>query len=119
MVRLLSIIALIGLTVVAPARAAGQFDGHWIGGSPSVYAGPGKKCPATTAEATVADGKLAGKFAWENNSYPITGTIAPDGTVTGRWGGNAMTGKFAGDHFSGTYNSGLCGAERPVSLDRK
>jgi hypothetical protein len=27
-------------------------------------------------------------------------------------------GKFAGDHFSGTYNSGLCGTERSVSLDR-
>lgn len=119
MVRLLSVVVLIGLTAVAPAGAAGQFDGEWEGGSPSVYAGPGKKCVSTTAKVTVADGKMTGKFEFGSSSYPITGTITPDGSVTGHWGGNAMTGKFAGKHFAGTYNSGLCGTERPVGLDRK
>ena len=29
-----------------------------------------------------------------------------------------MTGKFEGNHFSGTYNSGQCGVDRKITLDR-
>lgn len=119
MIRACPVGVVISLAALVPAIAAGPYDGQWSGGSPSVNVGSGKSCPATTAKATVADGKLTGKYEFGINSYSIRGTIAPDGSLTGGfWGGNALTGKFAGDHFSGTYNSGLCGTARPVSLDR-
>jgi hypothetical protein len=117
MVRSFSVIALISLTALAAARAAGPFDGQWSGGSPAVHVGT-RTCAPTTATVTVANGKMAGKYEVGISSSSIRGNVASDGSVTGHWGGNSFSGKFAGDHFSGTYNSGLCGTERPVSLDR-
>ena len=49
---------------------------------------------------------------------PRGSCLAADGTVTGKWGGSPMTGKFSGTHFSGSYQSGECGIERPISLDK-
>jgi hypothetical protein len=43
---------------------------------------------------------------------------APDGTASGRWPADSFTGKFTGSHFSGSYSSGECGAERAISLDK-
>ncbi len=110
-----SIIA--AFAVAAPlalAHAAGPFDGQYKGGSPAV----GRKCPATEAQGTVKDGKLEGKYQFNKYSFGFGGTVAPDGTVTGKWGADALTGRFAGGHFTGTYMSKECGADRPVTLDK-
>jgi hypothetical protein len=117
MLRMFLTVALLGSLPFGPVGAAAPFDGEWSGGSPGVHVG-NRPCPPTTATATVADGKLAGKYVVGNNTFKLGGTVAADGTVTGKWGANPMTGKFAGDHFSGSYQSGECGVERPISLDK-
>jgi len=117
MVQTLSLIALVSLTALAPARAAGPFDGEWSGGSPATHIGT-RTCAPTTATVTVTNGKIKGKYEMVGSSASITGNVAADGSATGHWGGNPFSGKFAGGHFAGSYNSGLCGTERPFSLDR-
>jgi|SRR5689334_6757685 len=101
---------------LAVANAAGPFDGSYTGGSPA--SGGRTGCAATIATASIANGKITGKYTERNYTFTITGTVAADGTVTARWGGNPLTGKFAGTHFAGTYNSKECGGPREVALDK-
>lgn len=97
------------------AQAAGPFDGTYTGGSAAV----GRTCPTTNGTATVADGKVSGKFSESRYTFSLTGTVAPDGTMTGKWAGAyPVNGKFAGGHFEGTYASKECGSERRISLDK-
>jgi hypothetical protein len=108
------------LAVVAhagTALAAGPFDGQWTGGSPGVGAKGG--CGDMTATITIADGKITGQYAQKAYTFPVTGTVATDGSASGNWNKNKLTGKFAGTHFAGTYDSKECGAGRPVTLDKK
>jgi hypothetical protein len=51
-------------------------------------------------------------------TFPVTGTVAPDGTVTGKWSIYPLTGKIVGGHFAGSYNSAECHGERPITLDK-
>jgi hypothetical protein len=97
------------------AFAAGPFDGQYAGGSPGMGRGG---CPATTATVTVVDGKITGKFQTGSYSFNITGTVGPDGTVTGKWSAYPFTGKIAGGRLEGSYTSKECGAARPVSLNK-
>jgi hypothetical protein len=97
------------------AYAAGPFDGQYTGGSPPM----GRLgCPASTATVTIADGKITGSYKIAAYTYPITGTIAPDGAVTGKWSVYPFTGKFTGGHFEGSYTSQECHGARPVTLDK-
>jgi len=98
--------------------AAGSFDGEWSGGSPAGHSGTTHSCVPTNATVKVANGKMSGTYSFGKYSYKVGGTVAADGTVKGTWGGNPMTGKFEGDHFSGTYNSGQCGVARKIFLDK-
>ena len=106
------------LAAAAPlgfAYAAGPFDGTYSGGSPAM----GRMgCPATNATVTVTDGKISGKYQISAYTYPISGTVAPDGTVTGKWAAYPLTGKIAGGHFTGSYTSKECGGARPVELNK-
>ena len=95
-----------------------RVDGAWTRGSPASSSGAKGPCPATTAEASVADGKLHGRYVFRNYTYTIEATIAADGTATGHWANNPMKGKFSGTHFDGTYESPLCGGERTIFLDK-
>ena len=106
------------VVMMSAAAAAGPFDGEWSGGSPAGHSGSSHVCVPTNATAKVVNGKLSGDYSFGKYTYKISGSIAADGTVKGRWGGNAMTGKFEGDHFSGTYNSGQCGVARKIFLDK-
>jgi hypothetical protein len=115
--RILTGAAVLMMTVSA-VQAAGSFDGEWSGGSPAGNSGSSHVCVPTNATVKVAAGKLSGDYSFGKYTYKISGTIAADGTVKGKWGGNQMTGKFEGDHFSGTYNSGQCGVDRKISLDK-
>lgn len=103
---------------MSAAGAAGSFDGEWSGGSPAGQSGTSHVCVPTNATVKVANGKLSGDYSFGKYTYKVSGSIAADGTVKGRWGGNPMTGKFEGNHFSGTYNSGQCGVDRKIFLDR-
>jgi hypothetical protein len=100
------------------AGAAGPFDGQYTGGSPPT-GGRGASCPQTNGTVSVVDGKLTGKFSESRYTFSMTGTVAPDGTMTGKWAGTyPVTGKFAAGHFEGTYASKECGTERPIKLDK-
>ncbi len=100
---------------LAAANAAGPFDGTYTGGSPAVS----RTCPTTNGTVTVADGKVSGKFSESRYTFSLTGTVAPDGTMTGKWAGSyPVTGKFTSGHFEGTYASKECGSERRISLDK-
>jgi hypothetical protein len=96
------------------ANAAGPFDGQYTGGASAV----GRTCPILTGTVSVVDGKLAGKFSESRYTFNMTGTVAPDGTMTGKWAAYPMTGKFTGGHFEGTYVSKECGSERRITLDK-
>jgi len=106
------------LAVVVPlglASAAGPFDGQYTGGSPAM----GRLgCPASTATATIADSKITGKCSSSSYTFPITGTVAADGTVTGKWAVYPLTGKITGTHFEGSYTSQECHGARPINLDK-
>jgi len=97
------------------ATAAGPFDGQYTGGSPG--SGGRTGCSATIATVTITDGKISGKYTERNYTFPITGTVAPDGTLTGKWSVYPISGKLAGGHFASSYNSKECG-ERPIALDK-
>ncbi|HXP74685.1 MAG TPA: hypothetical protein VN823_11115 [Stellaceae bacterium] len=106
------------LAVAVPlglANAAGPFDGTYTGGSPPM----GRQgCPASDATVTITDGKITGKYKISSYTFPISGTVAPDGTVTGKWSVYPLTGKIAGGHFAGSYNSKECKGDRPINLDK-
>jgi hypothetical protein len=102
---------------VGSAVAAGPFDGQWSGVSPG--SGGKQGCGEKTATLSIANGAVTGQYTQKASTYPITGTVAPDGTATINWNKNKLTGKFAGTHFAGTYDSPECGAGRPVTLDKK
>jgi hypothetical protein len=99
------------------ASAAGPFDGQYTGGAPATGA-RGAACPIITGTVSVVDGKLSGKFSESRYTFNMTGTVSPDGTMTGKWAAYPMTGKFTGGHFEGTYNSKECGTERRITLDK-
>lgn len=100
----------------ALAGAAGPFDGQYTGGSPA--AGGRNGCAATIATVSITDGKITGKYTERNYTFTISGTVAADGTVAGRWSSNPFTGKFSGGHFAGSYSSKECGAQRPIELNK-
>ncbi len=75
-------------------------------------------CPATDATVSIVNGKITGKYTEQQFTFNITGTVAPDGTVTGKWAAYPFTGKFAGTHFAGSYSSKECKGDRPVTLDK-
>jgi len=118
MKRTVLAIALAATVGAASALAAGPFDGTWTGGSPKGGMSGVYPCPATTAKVTITNGKMTGSYSSQQYNFPINATVAPDGTVTGRWSAYPLTGKFSGNHFEGTYSSKECGADRKITLDR-
>ena len=115
MKRILIAVAFAAAIPLSPASAAGPFDGTYSGGSPAM----GRMgCPATNATITIADGKISGKYEISKYSYPITGRVATDGTVTGKWAAYPFTGKIAGGQLTGSYTSKECGGARPVEMKK-
>jgi hypothetical protein len=110
--------AIAAALVAAPlalANAAGPFDGNYTGGSP----GMGRQgCPATTASVSIVDGKVSGRYQAGPYSFPISGAVAADGAVTGKWSAYALTGTISGGHFTGSYISKECGGARPIELNK-
>lgn len=98
---------------VAAAFAAGPFDGQWHGSSQ--YSG----CRGLgTFDLKAADEQATGKAEYKGISASISGAISADGSFNGSIGsGMTMTGKFAGDSFTGTFTSPNCGMAN-VTLER-
>jgi hypothetical protein len=109
-------VSLAAAVVVAPmlaAHAAGQYDGNWFVDAPSAQnAGTTERssgCEPVRIPFTVSDNKITGSL--QRSTYgtgrvesgtgkasaPITGTVAPDGTITAQWESYKATGKLSGN----------------------
>ena len=103
--------------ILGVAFAAGPFDGQWTGMSPGTGGKSG--CGDKAATISITDGNITGQYTQKSYTFPIAGTVAPDGTAAMSFNKNKLTGKFAGTHFTGSYDSPECGAGRPVTLEKK
>ncbi len=91
---------------VAPARAAGPFDGKWIADIP---ASNSATCNYTsTVTLIVADGTVQGQIQNPGNVRPLEGHVAADGTLSFTVNKAPGTGKFTTDHFDITWFNGHC-----------
>ena len=97
------------------AGATGPFDGQYKGGAPAM----GRMgCPASQVTLSITDGKVAGTILSDKYTFPISGTVAADGTVTGKWGVYPFTAKITGAHIAGSFVSKECNGARPISMDK-
>ena len=105
---LLVLTSVAAIAQVALALAAGPYDGQWN----ARFSYNVAKCPGGNFSATVADSKLTGVYKGMYGTYPVSGTIAPDGSFSGFFGRGALTGKFSSDRFSGSFPppEAVCGA---------
>jgi hypothetical protein len=110
MVRSASLAAALVALPMATAHAAGQYDGNWFVDAPSAQnAGTTERssgCEPVRIPFTVTDNKINGSL--ERSTYgtgrveagkgsPITGTVAPDGTINAQWQNYKATGKLSGN----------------------
>jgi hypothetical protein len=114
-------------STTAPRAAArgGRFDGSWVVDAPAAGGvGAGTEvptgCEAVRIPFTVTGNRVSGSL--ERSTYgtgrvqsgegrraaPITGTVAPDGTVNAQWQNYHATGKLVGDRAELRWN-GECG----------
>ena len=103
---------------MALAAAAGPFEGSWSGEVSGVARAGGTMSGACAGSvtATVTDNRVQGQMQIGRSTFGWGGGIGADGAFTGRAGTQAMTGKFAGGSFQGSYESpGNCGTYR-ISL---
>ncbi len=115
---------------IHPAHAD-QYDGRWVIDFPAseIYAttNSGRGCAAIRIVADIKDSKISGNLGRDPNSptelnngpgpgaTPLTGTVAPDGTVSATWQNYAVTGKLAGS--AGEVNvTGECGPRTGKAL---
>lgn len=97
------------------AAAAGPFDGQYKGGAPAMR---GTNCVASQSTVSITDGKVAGTVQVAKFTYQISGTVAADGTVTGKWGAYPFSAKITGAYMAGSFDSKECGGPRPISMDK-
>ena len=119
-------VIIVGAFIALPAVAAraDQYDGKWAIDFPAseIYAtnNSGHGCAAIRVVVAIKDSRISGTLSREptnptevsngsgSGASPLTGTVAPDGSVTATWQRYAVTGKLAGS--SGQVNvTGECG----------
>src|SRR5690349_6843575 len=106
-------LAIAALALPLTALAAGPYDGSWYVDAPSAQnAGTTERssgCEPVRIPFTVSDNKISGSL--QRSSYgtgrvesgsgkgsaPITGTVAPDGTISAQWESYKATGKISGN----------------------
>ena len=125
MKRMLMSIAAAALAApMSSAIAAGQWDGMWIVDAPpagqSQPTASSSGCDAVRIPVQVSGDKITGSLQRSpyvtgrveggtgKNATPLTGTIAPDGSVTAKWQNYPATGKLSGENAEVKWN-GECG----------
>ena len=118
-------LAMGALALPSLAVAAGPFDGTWQVdsgglGTATAEAMQGTGCEPISLKFEVKDNQVQGGLAFspsdprrvENSqgrrSAPITGTVAPDGTVNAQWESYKVTGTMTGDKVELRWR-GSCG----------
>jgi uncharacterized protein with FMN-binding domain len=100
----------------APPPPLAAFDGRYVG-----MVTPVGICGVLSVEVIVSNGRvLGGAQEGPRSTWKIDGEVAPDGSFAGSKGGDALTGKFQGGAFAGSYVSGIavCGT-RTMTLARE
>ena len=114
----LAVVASMSAVALAPAQAAGPYDGNWSGAAAGTTTAGGNSgaCNASIT-ATVQNNLVKGTMTFPRNTAALTGTIAPDGSFKSTGGG--ITGKFAGNSFTGqiVIPGGYCNPYR-MTLSR-
>lgn len=107
------------LAFAGRASAAGPYDGAWKGLTIS-----DDLCTGVAMSATVANNQMDIGFEGMHGRSHITGTVAPDGSVTGSWIAptgevkGAFRGSFTGGKFiSGRYKDS-CGNPQTFQLTK-
>lgn len=111
--RSVSLAAAFAVTPILAAHAAGQYDGNWFVDAPSAQnAGTSERssgCEPVRIPFTVSDNKISGSLQRApygtgrvesgsgKASAPISGTVAPDGTIKAQWESYKATGKLSGN----------------------
>jgi hypothetical protein len=107
------------LASVVAADAAGTFDGTWQLQAPESKETANitrpQGCYPVVVEFNVKDNQIDGQLAWtgfstvapsdSRRATPVTGRIAPDGTVSAEWQGIVATGKLTGNKAEMTWRS--------------
>jgi hypothetical protein len=89
---------------LAPACAAGPFDGEWKG----FAASSGGPCKPAIVTLNVEEGAVTGQARFETDAPRINGTVRGDGSFGATIGWRPLAGKFNADKFAGTFRSGDC-----------
>jgi hypothetical protein len=86
------------------ARAAGPYDGEWIGSATSTI----RRCKPANVRLIVQGREVTGQAQFEVDSPKINGSVWEDGTFGATIGWQPLTGKFGQDQFEGTFKNGDC-----------
>jgi hypothetical protein len=86
-------------SVTSPATPGAPYDGEWKGIKLAETPGAGGK-----VQLTVARNAVSGKVESYLGNAQLSGTIASDGSFTGKVGDQRLTGKFEGDRFQGVIS---------------
>jgi len=117
-----SVLALAAFALpMAPAHAAGPFDGTWIIDVPSDTisgADSNAVCPALRLKVQIADNQVTGQFrrsmpedsnivetGGTNSASQVTGNVQPDGALTAQWQNFHAEGQMAGNRAKLTMQS--------------
>lgn len=111
------------VAAAAPLHAGTGFDGPWTGVSKVEGAGVSGRSGASACAdgrivATVSQDRLRGSVSLDGSFYIVDAQIAPDGSVAGFLADDPLSGRFAGDSFSGQAVSADQACKRSVSLVR-
>jgi len=107
-----SALALAAFTLpMAPAHAAGRFDGTWIIDVPAdrITSVGDATCPALRLRVQITDNQVSGNFrrsypeaenvvqdGGDNSASRVTGNVQPDGAVTAQWQNFHAAGRLLG-----------------------
>ena len=86
------------------ARAAGPYDGEWIGSATSSVG----RCKPANVTLTVQGRDVTGQARFDVDAPKINGSLWEDGTFGATIGWQPLTGKFSEGQFEGTFKNGDC-----------
>ena len=86
------------------ARAAGPYDGNWVGTATSNVG----QCKPASVALSVQGRDVTGEARFDVDTPKINGSVSKDGAFGATIGWQPLTGKFSEDQFEGTFKNGDC-----------
>ena len=100
----IALIHLVSSLQLGVARAAGPYDGKWVGSATSNVA----RCRPANVELSVQGKNVTGEARFGVDAPKINGSVSTDGAFGATIGWQPLTGKFSENRFEGTFNNGDC-----------